>query len=169
MPTTLDCLLFRDVFGTARMRAVFDSRALLQSWLDVEAALAEAEAEIGVIPPWAAEHISGAADARRFDLDELRVNMGLSQHPLVPTVRALVEAAGPAGQYVHWGATTQDVMDTGAVLQLRGALEIIEGSLRELIVHLGEHARQFRTTPMAGRTHGQHAVPITFGLKLAVW
>src|SRR5882724_9185404 len=123
MPTTLDCLLFRDVFGTARMRAVFDSRALLQSWLDVEAAIAEAEAEVGVIPTWAAERIREAADAQRYDLDELRVNMSLSQHPLVPTIRALGEAAGPAGQYVHWGATTQDVMDTGAVLQVREALD----------------------------------------------
>jgi 3-carboxy-cis,cis-muconate cycloisomerase len=169
MPTTLDCSLLRDFFGTARMRAVFDSRALLQAWLDVEAALAEAEAEVGVIPLEAAEQIRLAADAATFDLDELREQMRLSQHPLVPTVRALAEAAGDAGQYVHWGATTQDIMDTGMVLQLRAGLDLVEGTLGELIARLATQARSYAETPMAGRTHGQHALPITFGLKLAVW
>ena len=169
MPTTLDCTLFRDVFGTSRMRAVFDSHALLQVWLDVEVALAEAEAETGVIPPDAPSRIRLVADAQRYDLDELREQMGESQHPLVPTVRALADAAGEAGRYVHWGATTQDIMDTGAVLQIRSALDLIEPTLGELIAELGKHARRHATTAMAGRTHGQHAVPITFGLKVAVW
>jgi len=151
------------------MRTVFDSRALLQAWLDVEAALAEAEAEVGIIPQKAAEQILQAADAARFDLDALREQMRLSQHPLVPTVRALAEAAGDAGQYVHWGATTQDIMDTAMVLQVRAALDLVEGTLGELIARLAAQARSGAETQMAGRTHGQHALPITFGLKLAVW
>jgi 3-carboxy-cis,cis-muconate cycloisomerase len=168
--TTLDCDLLGDFFGTPRMRAVFDSRALLQALLDVEAALAEAEAEVGVIPPEAGQRIRAAAAADRFDLDALREQMLLSQHPLVPIVRALGEEAGAdAGQYVHWGATTQDVMDTATVLRVGAALDLIEGSLAELVARLAAHAREYARTPMAGRTHGQHALPITFGLKVAVW
>jgi 3-carboxy-cis,cis-muconate cycloisomerase len=109
------------------------------------------------------------ADATRFDLDGLREQMRLSEHPLVPTVRALAEAAGDAGQYVHWGATTQDIMDTAMVLQVRTALDLVEGTLGELIAGLAAHARSYAGTRMPGRTHGQHALPITFGLKLAVW
>jgi 3-carboxy-cis,cis-muconate cycloisomerase len=169
MPTTLDCTLFRDVFGTPRMRAVFESRALLQAWLDAEVALAGAEAETGVIPLEAAARIREVARAERFDLDELREHMGESQHPLVPTVRALAAAAGDAGHYVHWGATTQDIMDTGAVLQIRMALDLLEPTLEQLIAELAKQARRHANTAMAGRTHGQHAVPITFGLKLAIW
>jgi 3-carboxy-cis,cis-muconate cycloisomerase len=169
MATTLDCILLRDIFGTERMRSVFDSRALLQAWLDVEAALAGAEAEVGLVPAWAAEAIAAAARAEAFDLDALREGMGSSQHPLVPTVRALTEAAGEAGHWVHWGATTQDVMDTGAVLQVRAALELVEGSLEGLIAALAGQARRYAATPMVGRTHGQQAVPITFGLVVAVW
>jgi 3-carboxy-cis,cis-muconate cycloisomerase len=169
MPTTLDCSLFRDVFGTARMRAVFDSRRLLQAWLDVEVALAEAEADAGVVPRPAAARIREVARSDAFDLDELREGMRESQHPLVPTIRALAEKAGDAGRYVHWGATTQDIMDTGAVLQARAALDLIEPTLAELIGELARHAERHAATAMAGRTHGQHAVPITLGLKLAVW
>ncbi|HZQ64605.1 MAG TPA: adenylosuccinate lyase [Gaiellaceae bacterium] len=169
MPTTLDCTLFRDIFGTARMRSIFDSRALLQAWLDAEVAFAEAEAEVGVIPADAAARIREVARAERFDLDLLREQIGESQHPLVPTVRALAEAAGEAGDYVHWGATTQDIMDTGAVLQVRAALDLIEPTLEELLAELAKQARQHAGTAMVGRTHGQHAVPITFGLKLAIW
>ncbi len=88
------------------MRAVFDSRALLQAWLDVESALAKAEAEVGVIPSWASDAIAAEARADAFDLDELREGMKLSQHPLVPVVQALAQASGDAGRYVHWGATT---------------------------------------------------------------
>jgi 3-carboxy-cis,cis-muconate cycloisomerase len=169
MPTTLDCLLLGDIFGTDRMREVFDSRSLLQAWLDVEAALADAEAEVGLIPADAARAIRQAANAQFFDLDELRREMLVSQHPLVPTVRALAEAAGDAGRYVHWGATTQDVMDTALVLQVRKALDLVDATLLEIINAVAERSRRYASTPMAGRTHGQHAVPITLGLKLAVW
>ncbi len=151
------------------MREVFDSRALLQAWLDVEAALAEAEAEVGVIPDSAASAIRKSARAEQFDLDTLRREMSRSQHPLVPTVEALAVAAGDAGRFVHWGATTQDIMDTAAVLQIRAGLDLIEPELGRLIAQLAGEAERHARTPMAGRTHGQHAVPTTFGLVLAVW
>lgn len=169
MPTTLDCELMRDLFGSDAMREIFDSRALLQAWLDAEVSLAEAEAELGVIPHWAAEGIRGVAEADRYDLGELREGIAASQHPLVPAIRALADAAGDAGDYVHWGATTQDILDTALVLQVRRALDLVEEDLAAIESALGRLAREHRDTPMAGRTHGQHAVPITFGLKVAVW
>ena len=97
MPTTLDCTLLGDFFGTPAMRGVFDSRALLQSWLDAEAALADAEAECGLIPASAAAEIRAAARAEDYDLEELRVAILATQHPLVPLVRALTLAAGESG------------------------------------------------------------------------
>jgi 3-carboxy-cis,cis-muconate cycloisomerase len=162
-------MLLRDIFGTERMRAVFDSRALLQSWLDVEAALAEAESEIGLIPEAAAAEIRAAARAEHFDLDDLRAGIERSQHPLVPVVEELSAAAGESGTYVHWGATTQDVMDTAVVLQVRAGLHLVEDELGRLVARLAELAERYAGTPMAGRTHGQHAVPITFGLVVGVW
>lgn len=169
MPTTLDCELFRDVFGSAEMRRMFDTRAMVQAWLDVEAALAAAEAAVGLIPAAAAERIGREADVGHYDLAELRHGIAESQHPLVPVIRLLAQRCGEDGAYVHWGATTQDIMDTGMVLQIRGALPRLAdraGSARAASLGL---ARAFADAPMAARTHGQHAVPMTFGLKAAGW
>ncbi len=169
IPTTLDCLVLRDLYGTPQIRAVLDSRALVQGWLDAESALAQAQAEVGVIPVWAAERIAEEADATLFDLDALRDGIADSQHPLVPLIRALVERCDEAGSYVHWGATTQDIMDTGMVLQARAALHLIRDDLDRAL----EASRALSAThigdPMAGRTHGQHAVPISFGHKVESW
>jgi 3-carboxy-cis,cis-muconate cycloisomerase len=169
VPTSLDCTLLGDFFGTPAMRAVFDSRALLQSWLDAEVALADAEAECGVIPAEAAGAIKAAANADDYDLEQLRAEIAATQHPLVPLVRTLTAAAGEAGRYVHYGATTQDIMDTGAVLQVRAGLELLAPDLEAIRASLARLAQRHAETAMAGRTHGQHAVPITFGLKVGVW
>ena len=169
MPTTLDCTLLGDFFGTPAMRSVFDSRALLQSWLDAEAALAEAEAECGLIPADAAVRIRDVARAESYDLEELRAGIIATQHPLVPLVRALTAAAGESGRFVHYGATTQDIMDTGCILQVRDGLALLIEDLDAIRGSLAALAREHAHTAMAGRTHGQHAVPITFGLKAAVW
>jgi adenylosuccinate lyase/3-carboxy-cis,cis-muconate cycloisomerase len=165
----LDSEVLRDVFGTEEARAALDGRALVQGWLDAERALALAEAEVGVIPAQAAERIAAETDAGLYDLAELRAGIAEAQHPLVPLLRALVARCGDAGRYVHWGATTQDVMDTGAVLQIRSALGPIERDLRRAAEAASELARRHAATPMAARTHGQHAVPTTFGLKAASW
>src|SRR4029077_20834734 len=90
-------------------------------------------------------------------------------YPILPLVRQLAERAGEAGRWVHWGATTQDIMDTAAVLQIRAGLALIEADLTALRGHLAALARRWRDAPMAGRTHLQHALPITFGYKAAVW
>ena len=167
--TTLDCAVLGDLFGSEEVREVFDSSALVQAWLDVEQALARAEAEVGVIPVAAADRIEQEARAELYELDELRTRVTETQHPLVPLVRALAERCGEAGGFVHWGATTQDVLDTALVLQVRAALGPIRRDLRRSTSAAAALALKHRSLPMAGRTHGQHAVPITFGLKAASW
>jgi adenylosuccinate lyase/3-carboxy-cis,cis-muconate cycloisomerase len=168
--TGLDCVVLGGLFTTEELRGAFDSSALVQAWLDVEAALARAEAEVGVIPAEAAAEISAKADVAAFDLQQIGAEVHESQHPLVPLVRMLAaRCGGEAGAYVHWGATTQDVVDTGLVLQMRAALRPISRDLRRAIEAAAALARNHRDLPMAGRTHGQHAVPITFGLKAATW
>jgi 3-carboxy-cis,cis-muconate cycloisomerase len=168
--TALDCIVLGNLFASEEVRRLFDSRRLVQSWLDAERALARAEAEVGVIPVAAAERIAREAQADRFDLEALGAEVEAAQHPLVPLVRALAEHCGEeAGAYVHWGATTQDIMDTGLVLQIRMALEPIRRDLRGAVRAAATLSREHRDLPMAGRTHGQHAVPITFGLKVATW
>src|SRR4029453_12340540 len=111
MPTTLDCDLLRDLYGTDELRAVFDSRALVQAWLDVEVALAYAEAEVGGIPEAAAKRIEREAVVEKFDLAALRAEIETTKHPLVPLIRTLVERCSDEGGWVHWGATTQDIID----------------------------------------------------------
>ncbi len=169
MPTTLDCTIMRNVFGTARMRAIFDSSRLLQGWLDVWAALAEAEAEVGLIPPDAAVAIGKAAKAENFDLEKISAGIEAGRHILMPAIRALAEASGEAGKFVHWGTTTTDVIDTGLVLQLREAIETVAREVSDITAILVALAQRYKGQPMAGRTHWQHAVPITFGLKVAQW
>ena len=169
MPTTLDCELFRDLFGSAEMRGLFDTRSMVQGWLDAEAALAAAEAEVGVIPSSAAQRIGQEARAELYDLEALRHGIAESQHPLVPLIRALATRCGEDGAYVHWGATTQDIMDTGMVLQVRAALPRLLERVASARGSCARLAGQYATSPMAARTHGQQAVPTTFGLKAAGW
>jgi 3-carboxy-cis,cis-muconate cycloisomerase len=166
----VDSVLFRDLFGSEEMRAVFSDEALVQRWLDVEAALARAQAQVGLIPAEAAAQISSAARVANIDLEALGRDIMATVHPIVPLVRALERAcAGDAGRYIHWGATTQDIMDTAVALQLGNVFDVCERQLGELGAALAVLTERFRKTPMAGRTHGQHAVPITFGFKTAVW
>lgn len=170
MPShVIDFQLFGDQFSTPELRAVFDERAMLQRWLDVEAALATAQAELGLIPAEAAVAIAAAARVETLDLEAVRRDLAVTAHPLVPLVRELGRAAGEAGRWVHWGATTQDIVDTGMVLQLRAAHEILRRDLVALVLALGDLAEAHRDTVMAGRTHAQQALPITFGFKAASW
>ena len=170
MPSTvIDSLIFRDMFGTAAMRAVFSDEALVRRYLEVEVALAQAEAATKVIPAEAAVDIAAAARTMRIDFDRLRHETEITGYPIIAIVHQLAEAAGAAGGYVHWGATTQDIMDSATVLQIRAALDLVAADLAELRDILAGLARKYRDTPMAGRTHLQQALPITFGYKAAVW
>jgi 3-carboxy-cis,cis-muconate cycloisomerase len=166
----IDSIFFKDLFGTAAMRDIFDDVTLLQKWLDYEAALARAQAALGMFPVQAAEEITRQARAERMDTDAIKTGIDKTVHPLVSMIWQLsAHCEGDAGRYVHWGATTQDVMDTAIVLQIRDALRLFEHSLDALQAVMRELAQRYRDTPIAGRTHGQQALPTTFGAKVAVW
>jgi 3-carboxy-cis,cis-muconate cycloisomerase len=167
--TVFDSALFRDMFGTAEMREIFSDEALVARYLEAEAALARAQARLRVVPKEAALAIDAASRSLTIDYDKLRRETEIVGYPILPLVHQLSAAAGDAGRFVHWGATTQDIMDTGNVLQIRSALAIVERDLKEIGHILAAMARKYRDTPMAGRTHLQQALPITFGYKAAVW
>lgn len=167
--TVLDSVLFRDAFGTPAMRAIFEDRALVARYVEVEVALARAQGRCGVIPAEAAREIALHSRAEGLDLDLLRSETEIVGYPILPLVQQLAKMCGRAGRYLHWGATTQDIMDTAVVLQLREAFVLIDAELDALRRILVRQARRYRDTPMAGRTHLQHALPITFGYKLAIW
>src|SRR6516225_2419383 len=158
----LDSAIFADMFGTPAMRAAFGDMAFLARCTEVEAALARAQARLGIIP-------ADAAEPQSLDLARLKREAETVGYPILPLVRQLAEHAGEAGGWLHWGATTQDIMDTAVVLQIRAGLELIEQDLAAVRGHLAALARSHRDTPMAGRTHLQHALPITFGYKAAIW
>jgi 3-carboxy-cis,cis-muconate cycloisomerase len=162
--------IFGDLYGTATMRAVFSARRRLRALLDVEVALARAQARTGVIPANAAEAIAAAADVDRLDQDAIAARANVVGYPVVPLVAQLARLAGDdAGRYVHWGATTQDVLDTATVLQLGEALALLEADVRGIVDALAPRAQAHRGDVMAGRTHLQHALPITFGYVCALW
>ncbi|MEE1923783.1 adenylosuccinate lyase family protein [Pseudomonas sp. 148P] len=167
--TVFDSALFRDMFGTAEMRAVFSDKALIERYIEVEIALAKAEARCGVIPAEAAVQIAELARFESLDLAHMQHETEIVGYPILPLVEQLSTLCGEAGRYVHWGATTQDIMDTAVVLQVRAALAIVERDIQAVRSLLAGLAAQYRDTPMAGRTHLQHALPITFGYKVAVW
>lgn len=153
--------------------SIFSDRARLQAMLDFEAALARAEARVGVIPAAAVSAIAGQCDAAGYDIPALGRAAAAAGNPAIPLVKALTAKVAAqdaeAARYVHWGATSQDVIDTGMVLQLRQVIGLLETDLRRLSAALADLAATHRQTPMVGRTWLQHALPITFGLKAAGW
>lgn len=165
----LDSVLFRDSFGTPAMRAVFDDRELVRKYVEVEVALAKAQARCGVIPEAAAQEIAEKCNADTLDFDLLRHETEIVGYPILPLVHQISKQAGESGGYVHWGATTQDIMDTAVVLQIRDAFALIESDMDKLRATLADLSRRYRDTPMAGRTHLQQALPVTFGYKTAIW
>jgi 3-carboxy-cis,cis-muconate cycloisomerase len=167
--TVIDSALFRDAFGTKAMRQMFSDGALVQRYIDVEIALAKAEARVGVIPAEAAAAIARESRIERIDFDHMREETDIVGYPILPLVHQLVAMCGEAGRYVHWGATTQDIMDTAVALQVRDALDSIDADIRALRGILADLATKHRNTPMAGRTHLQQALPVTFGYKAAIW
>jgi 3-carboxy-cis,cis-muconate cycloisomerase len=165
-----DSIVFGGLFGSDAMRALFSDAGFVQKMLEVEAALARVEARLGIVPAEAAQAIAAAAKVERVSLAEIGASTRTVGYPVVATVKALGRAAGgDAARYVHWGATTQDIMDSALVLQMRDGLALVEARLGEIIAGLAEQARRHRRTVMAGRTHLQHALPVTFGYKCAVW
>ena len=151
------------------MLEVFEEETRLQKMLDVEAALACAHAEVGNIPRKDAEKIGRMASLRYVKLARVKAIEKEIKHDVAAIVRALADACGSSGAYVHLGATSYDIVDTANALQLKDAVEIIEKKLICLRRVLQEKTGKYKNTVMMGRTHGQHALPITLGFKFAVW
>jgi 3-carboxy-cis,cis-muconate cycloisomerase len=164
---------FDPLFTTDSMRAVFSDHGRLQGMLDFEAALARAEARAGAIPPSAVPAIESQCRAELYDVAALARASALAGNAAIPVVHELTQRVGQmdaeSARYVHWGATSQDAIDTGQVLQVRAALDLIEADLAHLSVALARLAETYKLTPAAGRTWLQHATPVTFGLKAAGW
>ena len=170
MPShVIDMIMLQNNFGTAEMRQVWSDESRLQKHLDVEAALALAEAELGLIPAEAAAVIADKAKVELMNIQEIALEVLKVKHSLMPTLKALQKLCGPEhGEWVHYGATTQDIVDTGMMLQLKEAHRIIVRDLRAVARELARLAREHRGTPMAGRSHGMQGLPTTFGFKVAV-
>ena len=152
------------------IRDLFTREARWQAWLDVEAALARAEAELGMIPSDAAVEIADHCRLDLLDIENIEAGLAVTAHPLVPLIWELDRILGDeVGGYLHWGATTQNITQTGDILQLREAHRIVLGQIGQILTLLAPLAERHADDPCAGRTHGQHAVPATFGYKIGAW
>ncbi|WP_277052561.1 3-carboxy-cis,cis-muconate cycloisomerase [Zestomonas thermotolerans] len=165
--------LFDTYFTQPAMRAIFSDSGRVQGMLDFEAALARAEARAGLIPARAVAPIEAACQAELYDFAALSVAIATAGNSAIPLVKALGKQVAArsteAERYVHLGATSQDAMDTGLVLQLRAAIELLEADLASLAARLAEQAERHAEVPLAGRTWLQHATPVTLGMKIAGW
>lgn len=169
MPSTiLDSAVFRDIFTTAAMRAIWSDESRVQKYLDFEKALAVAQARLKIIPQNACDEIVRHCDAKDYDMAKLKEATERVGTPVLPVVQQLVKLCKDGhGEWAHWGATTQDLTDTATVLQIRASLDIVEKEIGGICDALAALAKKYRDTPMAGRSNLQQAVPITFGYKMA--
>src|SRR5437763_11651962 len=156
--------------GDPGIRGLYRLENRWQAWLDVEVALAKAQAELGIIPAAAAAAIAGAAKLELMDRGRIDEGFARTGHTIVPLVWEVGRVVGdPHGGWVHWGATTQNITQTGDLLVLRQAHRVFLRLIGEALAAAADLAERGAEMPMAGRTHGQHAVPATFGFKVAVW
>ena len=162
--------LAQALYATPQMAAVFSAAGHIQRMLDFEAALARAEARAGVIPAGAADQIDAACRVELYDVAALLRDTATAGTLAIPLAKALTaKVGGEAARYVHWGATSQDVIDTALMLQMRDGLQLLADGLAEIASSAADLADRHRHTPMAGRTLLQQALPITFGLRAARW
>jgi 3-carboxy-cis,cis-muconate cycloisomerase len=161
---------FQDIFSDAAMRQVFSEESRIQKWLETEVALAVAQEQLGIIAQGTSDKIKAAAKVEHINQAAMKAEFDRVGFPILPLVHQLNKACDPeTARWVHYGATTQDILDTGTVLQIRDGLKIAELHLEQIIQSLANLSRKYRDTPMAGRTFQQLAAPITFGYKSAVW
>ena len=165
----IDFLTLGNNFSTPEMREVWSETNRLRKHIEVEVALAKAEGELGVIPAEAARQIADKADPSQFNLDDIATEIARLKHSFMATINALQQQCGDAGEFIHYGPTTQDIVDTGTVLQLKQAFEIVERDTKLVTQELKKLAQRYQYLPMVGRTHGMQALPTTFGFKVAVW
>ncbi len=171
MPSSIiDSNYYRDMFGTAEMRAIFSDEARIEAWLDTEVALASAQAKVGIIPDAIADRIAQIAKIENIDFEAMKIEFDKVGFPILPFVHQLTKACdSETARWVHYGATTQDILDTGTTLQIKSGLALVEEEIEGIIQALATLAKEYRETVMAGRTFQQLAAPITFGYKVAVW
>jgi 3-carboxy-cis,cis-muconate cycloisomerase len=170
MPATvIDSILFGDLFSSQAMRTIFSDERRVQYYLDIEGALARVQSRLGIIPKEAAAEICRHCFVEQIDMARLKKQIDAIGHPVLPVVQQLVGlCSGGLGEWCHWGTTTQDIIDTATIMQTRDALNLVEQDLHAIADSLAALAERHRNTPMAGRTKTQQAVPISFGLKMAV-
>ena len=165
-----ESLLYGASFSTPEFLDIFNDNMRVQAWYDVEVAFAKAQSKLGIIPTEAYEEIARKAYVENVDVQKIGKGISETAHPIVPAIRALEEICeGGAGEFIHYGATTQDIMDTGLILQIKKAWPLLKRDLEATRDALKVLAKKYRSTPMVGRTHGQQALPLTFGYKCAVW
>ncbi len=165
-----DDALIKHLWSSDECRAIFNDESRVRTWYEFEAALAIEQAAMGIIPQEAADEIAAKAKVAKIDVDAIGAEIRRIKHPLVPALKALqVQCKGDLGEYIHFGPTTQDVLDTGVVLQMRAAHAIYLRDIKAIGKDLYRLSKTHRATPMVGRTHGVQALPITFGHKSAIW
>jgi 3-carboxy-cis,cis-muconate cycloisomerase len=169
MPATaLDSIIFRDIFTTPEMRAVFSDENRTACYLAIEAALARVQGRLGIIPAEAAREIERKCRVESIDFVKLKATTERIGYPILGVVQQIVALCDKGlGEWCHWGATTQDITDTATIMQIRAALALVEADMEKIAAALAGLARRYRDTPMAGRSNLQQAVPITFGFKAA--
>ena len=166
----IDSALYRNSFSTPEMREIFDDRTMVQNWLTIETVLARTQAELGIIPREAAEEIARTGKVENMDFAVLEREINRVGHSLVPVIRYWQSICqGDAGEYIHLGATTQDILDMGFMMSIKRAFAVIYRDARQAEEYLLELVLRHKDTIMAGRSHTQQAIPITFGFKAAVW
>ncbi len=169
MSPILDSAVFGPLFSAEEISFLLGDEAYVRALVQVESALARAQGKLGIIPAAAAENIAKVT-ADKIDISALAKGTARSGFPIIALVQELRKQVGAdAAPFVHWGATTQDIMDTACVLQIRGVIHIYRRVILEIVRYLSALAERHRSTVLAGRTHGQQALPVSFGLKAAGW
>ncbi|MFQ5646886.1 MAG: adenylosuccinate lyase [bacterium] len=152
------------------VKKIFSERTRIGRWLYIEGVLARSQADLGIIPEEAADEIQSKADIKYVNFAEIKKEFETARHTLMPVLKVFKRSCqGNAGEYLHYGATTQDILDTAEVLEIKDALAVIYRELRQLEANLLAQAEKHAATPMVARTHGQQALPTTLGMKVAVW
>lgn len=170
MVSVFDSVLLADSWSSKQMREIFSDENRVQKWLDFWAALASEQANLGIIPKEAAEEISKKAKYKNLDMNYILEELKKTKHPLVPTIRGLEKICENGyGEYVHFGVTTQDAIDSGLMIQLKEATNLIKEELKSIAKALYKLSNEHKNTPMMGRTLALQALPITFGHKTAIW
>ena len=166
----LDSMLYRNAYSTEEMRTIFDDRTIIQNFLDIEKALAQVQGEMGIIPKEAADEICKKGFVENLDIGEIEAGIVKVGHSLVPILRNFQKKCDNGyGEYIHLGATTQDILDTGFMMSVKRGFEAVYRDALEAEEAVLDLVDRYADTVMAGRTHGQQAIPITFGYKAAVW